>query len=83
MQHLRDVQPEEGANLARRLGCDFYETSAKHGYNVESAFKTVVRGIKVAKGIAPGQGAAGPGGGGPGQAGARKRQRRNRNCVVL
>jgi len=83
MQHLRDVQPEEGANLARRLGCDFYETSAKHGYNVESAFKTVVRGIKVAKGIAPGQGAAGSGGGGPGQAGARKRQRRNRNCIVL
>lgn len=84
MQHLRDVQPEEGANLARRLGCDFYETSAKHGFNVENAFKTAVRGIKVAKGIAPGQGQAGPGGpGGPGQAGARRRQRRNKNCVVL
>jgi GTPase KRas protein len=80
MQHLRDVQPEEGANLARRLGCEFYETSAKHGYN---AFKTAVRGIKVAKGIAPGQGPAGPGGpGGPGQAG-RRRQKRNKNCVVL
>ena len=84
MQHLRDVQPEEGANLARRLGCEFYETSAKHGFNVENAFKTVVRGIKVAKGIAPGQGAAGPGGPGvPGQAGAKRRRRRNRQCVVL
>jgi GTPase KRas protein len=87
MANLRDVHTEEGVNLARRLGCEFFETSAKHGYNVENAFKTAVRGIKVAKGIAPGQG-GGPGGaggpGGPGAGGAaRRKQRRNKNCVIL
>lgn len=95
MQHLRDVQPEEGASLARRLGCDFFETSAKNGHNVENAFKTVVRGIKAAKGIAPGNvGVPGGGGGGGGggvpatmggqqQQQARRRQRKNQKCAIL
>lgn len=87
MQHLRDVQPEEGASLARRLGCDFFETSAKNGHNVENAFKTVVRGIKAAKGIMPGN-MAGPGGPVPAQMGGqqqpmRRRQRRNQKCAIL
>lgn len=79
MNHLRDVQPEEGANLARRLGCHFFETSAKSGYNVENAFRAVVVGIKAAKGLTPVQ-AAGPGG----RVGAGGRRRKGkRDCVVL
>ncbi|KAJ9115945.1 hypothetical protein QFC22_005088 [Naganishia vaughanmartiniae] len=62
IQHGREVMPEEGQRLAQRLGCEFYEASAKTGYNVDQAFKTVVRGIRVAKGLTP---AAGSGAGTP------------------
>lgn len=86
----REVQPEEGQRLAQRFGCEFFETSAKNGYNVENAFKTVVRGIKVAKGGgAPNQGVGGGGGGGGGVGGgagasaARRRERRSKKCIIL
>ncbi|KAJ9121438.1 hypothetical protein QFC24_004776 [Naganishia onofrii] len=62
IQHGREVMPEEGQRLAQRLGCEFYEASAKTGYNVDQAFKTVVRGIRVAKGLTP---AGGSGAGTP------------------
>lgn len=39
----RTVGTLEGANLAKRLGCAFIETSAKLGTNVEEAFFTVIR----------------------------------------
>lgn len=39
----RLVGTVEGANMAKRLGCGFIETSAKLGTNVEHAFFTVVR----------------------------------------
>lgn len=71
--------------LARRCGCDFFETSAKDGYNVENAFKTVVRGIKVAKGgpavSAGGAGAAGSAG--MGGQGPRRKDRKSKKCVIL
>ena len=37
-EHERMVSKEEGANLAKSLGIDFLETSAKDTSNVEAAF---------------------------------------------
>ncbi|ORY07621.1 hypothetical protein K493DRAFT_273416 [Basidiobolus meristosporus CBS 931.73] len=42
----REVSKEEGLGMARRLGCEFIETSAKTSVNVEKAFYTVVRTIR-------------------------------------
>lgn len=39
----REVFPEEGAALAREFGCEFMETSAKDGTNVEEAFHEAAR----------------------------------------
>lgn len=39
----RQVSFEEGAALALELGCDFYETSARTGENVECAVQGVIR----------------------------------------
>ncbi|KAI9832972.1 MAG: Ras GTPase ras2 [Phylliscum demangeonii] len=39
----REVSMQEGQALARSLGCDFVEASAKHCVNVEKAFYDVVR----------------------------------------
>lgn len=41
----RVVSPEQGLALAKRLGCPFFETSARTGYNVELAFHTLMRAI--------------------------------------
>ncbi|OWZ66231.1 hypothetical protein AYX14_06001 [Cryptococcus neoformans] len=49
MFHSREVSTDEGASLARRLGCEFYEASAKTNSNVEAAFKCLVKKIKLAK----------------------------------
>lgn len=78
----REVQPEEGQRLAQRFGCEFFETSAKNGFNVEQAFKTVVRGIKVAKGGGE-PNAAGAAGGSAGASAARRRERRSKKCIIL
>lgn len=43
LEGRRLVGTLEGANLAKRLGCAFIETSAKLGTNVEEAFFTVIR----------------------------------------
>lgn len=69
----REVSPDEGRFLAQRHGCDFYETSAKQNANVEAAFKSIVRSIKVAKmgGVAPTAGASGG------------KKKKNKGCVVL
>lgn len=67
LPHGREVMPEEGARLAQRLGCEFYETSAKTGWNVDNAFKSVVRGIRASKGLSGGVSPIG-GGNGPGMA---------------
>ncbi|OLL24085.1 Protein ras-2 [Neolecta irregularis DAH-3] len=42
----REVSQQEGAALAKDLGCDFIESSAKTCYNVEKAFYDVVRTIR-------------------------------------
>lgn len=39
----REVLTQDGRALARELGCEFVETSAKHGIHVEKAFYDVVR----------------------------------------
>jgi GTPase KRas protein len=39
----REVSREEGAELARHLGCQFLEASAKTAVNVEDIFVTAVR----------------------------------------
>ena len=39
----REVGKEEGAALAKRLGCEFVETSAKTRSNLEHAYYSVVR----------------------------------------
>ncbi|KAI1073645.1 ras family-domain-containing protein [Whalleya microplaca] len=39
----REVSVDEGTALARELGCEFVETSAKNGTNVENAFHAIVR----------------------------------------
>ncbi|CAG8626366.1 15289_t:CDS:1, partial [Dentiscutata heterogama] len=42
----REVSREEGMNMARRLKCDFIESSAKTCVNVERAFYGVVKMIR-------------------------------------
>jgi len=46
----RDITREEGYFLAKRLQCEFIETSAKTCANVEKAFYTVVRCIRAQRG---------------------------------
>ncbi|KAJ7819099.1 hypothetical protein B0H14DRAFT_2372787, partial [Mycena olivaceomarginata] len=45
----REVPREDGAALARRLGCEFTETSAKTAQNVDRAVTSVVRALRQAK----------------------------------
>ena len=42
----REVSREEGAALARRLGCEFFEVSAKTTQNVERVFVNLVRSLR-------------------------------------
>ncbi|KAL1924273.1 uncharacterized protein VTP21DRAFT_7308 [Calcarisporiella thermophila] len=45
----REVSREEGYQMARRLGCEFIETSAKTCVNVERSFYSVVRLIRATR----------------------------------
>lgn len=76
LSNKREVTMEEGRAMAQRLGCEFYETSAKSNHNVENAFKSLVRGIKVSRGEGPRTGSTGQTGGGG-------RARKKKNCIVL
>jgi GTPase KRas protein len=99
LPHGREVMPEEGQRLAQRLGCEFFETSAKTGYNVDNAFKSVVRGIRAAKGLSGGvtpttangsvhaageaTNSTGMTSVGNGHAGVKKREKRHKRCMIL
>ena len=39
----REVDKEEAEDLAKRLNCEYMETSAKTGANVESVFEYIAR----------------------------------------
>ncbi|KFZ00472.1 hypothetical protein V498_00049 [Pseudogymnoascus sp. VKM F-4517 (FW-2822)] len=41
----REVSVEAGVQLAKELGCSFFETSAKDGTNVDEAFYTPLRAV--------------------------------------
>lgn len=76
----RQVSTEEAKMLASQLGCEFHETSAKNGTNVEAAFKSLVRLIKASK-SPQGAGHVGNGLGGGGIAGGGRKKKKK--CVVL
>lgn len=49
----REVSTQEGSALAKQLGCDFVEASAKNCVNVEKAFYDVVRRLRNQRANAP------------------------------
>ncbi|KAI5481045.1 GTPase NRas precursor [Pseudohyphozyma bogoriensis] len=51
----REVGKDEGAALAKRLGCEFVETSAKTRSNLELAYYTVVRMVRAQRAGTPGR----------------------------
>lgn len=77
MFHSREVSTDEGASLAKRLGCEFFEVSAKTNSNVEAAFKCLVKKIKLGR-----QGGAGEESVMPTERAGGKRKKKHR-CVVL
>ncbi|KAG2184105.1 hypothetical protein INT44_009120 [Umbelopsis vinacea] len=66
----REVSREEGYAMAKRLSCDFIETSAKTCVNVERSFYSVVRMIRANR-----EGGYGH------QAGTKKKQKKR--CLIL
>ncbi|ORX33995.1 P-loop containing nucleoside triphosphate hydrolase protein [Kockovaella imperatae] len=74
----REVSTEDGKALATRMGADFFETSAKSNSNVEQAFKSLVRQIKIAKG-----GYDRNGGGGGGSGGGLGSRQKKKKCIIL
>lgn len=49
-QSEREVSKDEGAALARQLGCEFMETSAKTAQNVDRLFTRAVRALRERRG---------------------------------
>ncbi|KAG8914456.1 Ras GTPase ras2 [Tulasnella sp. 417] len=45
-QSEREVLKEEGAQYARKFGCEFLETSARTAYNVDPLFSTLIRTLR-------------------------------------
>ncbi|KAI5211549.1 ras small monomeric GTPase-like protein RasB [Aureobasidium subglaciale] len=85
----REVSTQEGAALARELGCEFVEASAKNCVNVEKAFYDVVRQLRRQRHNSAG----GRGGGGKKDSGrshtgdsrgtVKKSKRSGGKCVIL
>lgn len=55
----REVSTAEGSALAKQLGCNFVEASAKNCVNVEKAFYDVVRQLRIQRASAPSRHATG------------------------
>jgi len=70
----REVSREEGMEMARTFDCDFLETSAKTGVNVERLFTLLVRKLRETRqeGSPPGP-----------QQPAAKRAKRNNICKIV
>ncbi|KAA6406673.1 MAG: Ras-2 [Lasallia pustulata] len=93
----REVSTQEGSALAKELGCDFVEASAKNCINVERAFYDVVRLLRKQRQeytrlerrgtTMPGLGIAGDRDTGGhrslGRSGERRGGHRERKCVIL
>ena len=89
----REVSTQEGSALAKEMGCDFVEASAKNCINVEKAFYEVVRSLRRQRQDPmqpPRRGTTFNGGGGMGNPNARprhlpadRREPRARKCVIL
>ncbi|KAG9100646.1 Ras GTPase ras2 [Ceratobasidium sp. UAMH 11750] len=45
----RQVMKHEGEGLAREWGCDFFETSARTGHNIDKLFQNVVRSLRAVR----------------------------------
>ena len=41
LDNLRQVKKEDGINMAKKINCKFYETSAKNNENVEEVFENI------------------------------------------
>lgn len=67
----REVSREEGCAMAKRLSCDFIETSAKTCVNVERSFYSVVRMIRANRE------------GGYGHPGGKKKNKEKKKCLIL
>lgn len=87
----REVSTQEGHALARELGCEFVEASAKNCINVEKAFYDVVRILRrqrqqAARPLPPSGGNRRPAGG---EGGSRRtdseryRRSKSNRCVIL
>ncbi|GAA5913337.1 uncharacterized protein JCM6883_003043 [Sporobolomyces salmoneus] len=78
----REVETREGAELAKRLGCEFVETSAKTREGLEKAYHTAVRLIQGqnpnATNTSNFNGANGGAGGGK-----VKKQKKQRKCTII
>ena len=88
----REVSTQEGSALAKDMGCDFVEASAKNCINVEKAFYEVVRALRRQRQETPilRRGTLHGGGGGPSATETNRRTRRGGNerlnrprCVIL
>ncbi|KXJ87638.1 ras family-domain-containing protein [Microdochium bolleyi] len=88
----REVSTQEGHALARELGCEFVEASAKACINVEKAFYDVVRILRrqrqsnprpLPPGSRPQQRGNGDADRGHGGKENRYRRQRNNRCVIL
>ncbi|GAA5944190.1 uncharacterized protein JCM15063_000175 [Sporobolomyces koalae] len=77
----REVDTREGQDLARRLGCEFVETSAKTREGLEQAYHTAVRLIQGQN--ASGQQSGSPYGAGSTSGGKGKKPKKPRKCTIV
>lgn len=72
LEHQREVTTYEGKELAKNLGCEFIETSAKMRTNIDELFFKVVRNIRLAAEKAQSI-----------DQNRRKKKKRNNRCTLL